>query len=316
MSDAPQHNDLFRMVHETYQKLGFDNRTGPTHLDPDEKRFRLVGMREELDEYEDAESLEDELDALVDLVVWALGTAERHGFHLFNEAFRRVDRANRQKIPGTTERAGGTHETDLYKPPGWTAPDLRDLVDRTRTAGHPHPFPEPELPVMPMLRRANDLCVRKSQDYGAQDHAKAEYFPYGAVGYLQMLFTKFKRLESATIRDGAQLFDSAVDSCLDLINYASFFAQWLEDREVESGRILQADLDECIRTMGAQGPSVFIGNPDQVAAVRRTCEEIEDLSTPLSLERLADLEDRFIDCDDLDLMDELARRHGTHEVDA
>lgn len=43
----------------------------------EEKKFRICAMQEELDEYKEANSKEDELDALVDLVVFALGTAER-----------------------------------------------------------------------------------------------------------------------------------------------------------------------------------------------------------------------------------------------
>lgn len=101
----------------------------PEHLEAREKRFRFRCMREELEEYEDAETLEEELDALVDLVVFALGTAYRHGFHRFNEAVHRVVEANKRKVVGPTANRGGKYgDLDLQKPPDWQPADLSDLA--------------------------------------------------------------------------------------------------------------------------------------------------------------------------------------------
>lgn len=94
-----------------------------------EKEFRITAMQEELDEYRDANNLEDELDALVDLVVFALGTAERQGIlEVFIEAFNRVMFANMQKeLGGNAKR--GNFQIDLVKPEGWQSPVLSDLID-------------------------------------------------------------------------------------------------------------------------------------------------------------------------------------------
>jgi predicted HAD superfamily Cof-like phosphohydrolase len=113
---------------------------GPPRPLPEELgEFRAKFLQEELDEYNfhrekintDGDSLEHReglLDALVDLVYVALGTAYLHGFN-FAEAWRRVQRANMAKV--RAERAdqskrGSTF--DVVKPEGWKAPDHRDLV--------------------------------------------------------------------------------------------------------------------------------------------------------------------------------------------
>ena len=95
----------------------------------EEKKFRICAMQEELNEYKDATSKEDELDALVDLVVFTLGTVERQGmFNVFQAAFNRVMAANCKKEIGTNQKRG-SFKLDLVKPEGWTAPDLKDLVE-------------------------------------------------------------------------------------------------------------------------------------------------------------------------------------------
>jgi predicted HAD superfamily Cof-like phosphohydrolase len=94
----------------------------------EEKDFRITCLQEELDEYIDAETKEDELDALLDLVVFAIGTAERQGMlEVFEEGFERVMRANCTKEAGPNKKRG-SFALDLRKPEGWHAPDLSDLV--------------------------------------------------------------------------------------------------------------------------------------------------------------------------------------------
>lgn len=94
-----------------------------------EKEFRIMCLREEIQEYEDANNPADELDALVDLMVFALGTVDRQGMaHVFEEAFNRVMDANCQKVVGPNKKRLG-FQIDLVKPEGWKAPDLSDLVE-------------------------------------------------------------------------------------------------------------------------------------------------------------------------------------------
>jgi len=94
----------------------------------DEKNFRVAAMLEEIGEYVQAKTKEDELDALVDLVVFAVGSAERAGYlHVFDDAFTRVMEANMSKELGPNQKRG-SFALDLVKPEGWQPADLSDLV--------------------------------------------------------------------------------------------------------------------------------------------------------------------------------------------
>jgi predicted HAD superfamily Cof-like phosphohydrolase len=136
--------------HEKF-KLAYDG--PPRGLDLDLSIFRTNFMAEELLEYAglyrpvlidlikkclsdpDFEiarkhvSLEDKLDALVDLVYVVLGTAHMHGFD-FDEAWRRVHEANMGKVRARRdeESSRGSAKYDIVKPEGWRPADLSDLV--------------------------------------------------------------------------------------------------------------------------------------------------------------------------------------------
>ncbi len=90
------------------------------------KEERVEMMREELQEFIDAKEKWDELDALVDLIWFAVGTAFQSDYPLAT-AWERVAKANFAKIPGITKRR---MTVDLVKPPGWQPPDLRSLFER------------------------------------------------------------------------------------------------------------------------------------------------------------------------------------------
>ena len=120
--------NIYLAVSRQHFHFGVHAPSDARHLDPREKRFRFRAMREELEEYEEAETLEEELDALVDLVVFALGTAYLHGFHRFNTALMRVVEANKKKVVGPTARGAKYGDLDLQKPADWKPADLSDLV--------------------------------------------------------------------------------------------------------------------------------------------------------------------------------------------
>lgn len=124
--------DLFECVKEFHENFCEDLKPkGPRALEPDMSDFRIGFGKEEHDEYITAvaaNDLEGQLDALVDQVYVALGTAWLQGFD-FNEAFRRVHAANMSKV--RTESAEGSKrfsKYDVVKPAGWKAPVLTDLV--------------------------------------------------------------------------------------------------------------------------------------------------------------------------------------------
>ena len=119
-------NKMLERIKEMHSKFGItSNQVG---FSSQEKTFRVMAMEEEIQEFEDASAKEDELDALVDLVVFALGTAERQGLlGVFEQAFNRVMDANMKKEIGQNQKRG-SFKLDLVKPEGWVAPDLKDLV--------------------------------------------------------------------------------------------------------------------------------------------------------------------------------------------
>lgn len=99
--------------------------------DGDLATFRVTFLVEELLEYCEAArryDLAGQLDALVDLIYVACGTAVFQGFPL-NAAWERVHAANLRKVPAlvrSDSKRGSVY--DVVKPDGWVAPDLRDLV--------------------------------------------------------------------------------------------------------------------------------------------------------------------------------------------
>lgn len=113
-----------------HEKFGLEFMGGPRHLPPDLQEFRSKFLKEELQEYFEAVESRDlpkQLDALVDLVYVALGTAYYQGFN-FNEAWRRVQKANMAKVRAQrAEDSKRGHAFDVVKPPGWQAPNLADL---------------------------------------------------------------------------------------------------------------------------------------------------------------------------------------------
>ena len=120
--------NLFKDICEMHKHYKRNYDGPPRVLPPREDELRIKLLQEELQEYEDAVTLEEKFDALIDLVVVALGAAELHGFP-FEEGWNRVLSANMKKLVATApEQSKRGVIGDLVKPDGWTPPDLKDLV--------------------------------------------------------------------------------------------------------------------------------------------------------------------------------------------
>lgn len=118
---------MIEQITNMHKKFGIDHKSQPTFCE-DERRFRIAAMLEEIGEYVSANTKEEELDSLVDLVVFALGTAERMGFGgVFLEAYNRVMESNLSKEVGPNNKRGG-FRLDLKKGPDWKPATLNDLV--------------------------------------------------------------------------------------------------------------------------------------------------------------------------------------------
>jgi len=140
-------------IREFHTRFGIAYEGKPRSLPYRELQNRIKFMRQELQEYEIAADelnfvlehrvntftpLTDEaeithllassLDALVDLVYVALGTAHLQGFD-FDEAWRRVHEANMKKRRVTSTNADGSIKNGVSKPADWEAPEHDDLVE-------------------------------------------------------------------------------------------------------------------------------------------------------------------------------------------
>ena len=95
--------------------------------------YRLKFLEEELAEFRDAVTegnLAKQLDALVDLVYVALGTAHYLGAP-FESAWNAVQSANMAKVLRTEVdpiHKRGVCEV-ISKPPGWTPPDIAKVIE-------------------------------------------------------------------------------------------------------------------------------------------------------------------------------------------
>ena len=124
-------NPMIADIKEFHEKFRLEYNGLPRELPGRLFDFRMGFMHEELTEYANAFDQADktkQLDALVDLVYVALGTAYLHGFD-FNEAWRRVHAANMLKVRAlnpTDSVRGSTY--DVVKPKNWQPPNLEDLV--------------------------------------------------------------------------------------------------------------------------------------------------------------------------------------------
>jgi hypothetical protein len=82
------------------------------------------------------------------------------------------------------------------------------------------------------------LVTKKDEDYNTGIR-RDDYFPLGLQSYAQMVHVKALRLVVLALTPRPLNFESARDTCLDLINYASFCADWLDrqgSRGTDAGR--------------------------------------------------------------------------------
>ena len=119
-------------IKEFHAKFDLKGAEFPVRLSPEVAHFRIKFMQEELNEYIDAVAYEDlvgQLDALVDLVYVALGTAYLQGLP-FQAAWDEVHACNMRKVKagpnGEGSKRGSPH--DVIKPEGWKGPDYSNIL--------------------------------------------------------------------------------------------------------------------------------------------------------------------------------------------
>lgn len=107
--------------------LGMPRPESPTRLRPSRRCYLRAHLNEELNELDEARTVEDQADALLDMTYIVLGRLLEMGVPI--AAWDEVQRANMErKGVGRTGRS----EYDAVKPDGWTAPDLSLYCSVTR----------------------------------------------------------------------------------------------------------------------------------------------------------------------------------------
>jgi len=128
----------YKSVKKFHDKFEIPRKDKPDFLKPDEMRFRIDFLQEELNELRDAtydSDLELAFDSLIDLVWVALGTADMMGIteEIWDEGFNEVSRANlsKERAEGADDsRSKRKHSLDIIKPEGWTGPDLVKILNK------------------------------------------------------------------------------------------------------------------------------------------------------------------------------------------
>lgn len=103
----------------------------PARLDPGRKKWANGALSEELVEFMEADNLEDEVDALLDLSYFALGRIIEMGV-VPGAAFEEVHAANMGKVRGELSKRPHAKGYDAVKPEGWLPPALLPYLSLDR----------------------------------------------------------------------------------------------------------------------------------------------------------------------------------------
>ncbi|SEA10152.1 HAD family hydrolase [Alkalimonas amylolytica] len=114
-------DDSWLKVHEFHQAFSHPISDSPTLMPAERKHKRYKWMLEEINEFLEAESIESQSDAMIDLIYFALGTLVETGVRP-GKLFDIVHNANMTKLwPDGKPRMNG--DGKIIKPSGWLDPE-------------------------------------------------------------------------------------------------------------------------------------------------------------------------------------------------
>lgn len=120
--------DPFALTGDFNQSVcGLDTPDSPTRLCAERKEWTVTALREEIKEFEEAQTLVEEVDALIDLIYFAAGRMQEMGVD-GARAFKEVHAANMRKVRGSLSKRPGSKGHDAIKPAGWYGPDYQWLL--------------------------------------------------------------------------------------------------------------------------------------------------------------------------------------------
>ena len=135
MFDDMDKDTLIKDIDAFHKKFKFEKNNKVGIPDNNELvNFRTAFLLEELAEYAQAITKKDAagaLDALVDIVYIALGTAWL--FNLpFEQAWQEVQRANMSKIRTKSKSKKRGTSFNVVKPKGWRPPDIEQVIEEAK----------------------------------------------------------------------------------------------------------------------------------------------------------------------------------------
>lgn len=179
--------DVFRDTAEfNHRIIGLPLPAAPERLSPARKAWALCALREEAQELEDAETLEDEVDALMDLIYFAGGRLREMGVvgRVADGCWDAIHSANMRKRRGELSKRPNSLGFDAVKPEGWQAPDLAPIIASSR---------RPRILVLGSARHGKDTVAEMLRDlYGLRfssssmfcaERVLMPYFRYHGVPY-------------------------------------------------------------------------------------------------------------------------------------
>ena len=117
---------IIKDIYEFNEKVrGAKQPSQPTQLSPDDHISRAAFMGEEVLEFTEARTPEEELDALIDVIYFAVGGMYDLGLSVeqAHDAIRKVHAANMSKVSGK-KKGRNVKTKDAAKPKEWVEPDL------------------------------------------------------------------------------------------------------------------------------------------------------------------------------------------------
>lgn len=130
-----QNNDLtniYNKVKEFYKVFNHPiNESTPKRLDSDTLNFRVKLIQEEVDELKQATNLVDQVDALIDIMYFVIGSFVTIGVDPSN-AFNIVHQANMKKV-WSDGKPHYREDGKVIKPEGWESPEWeieKDLISK------------------------------------------------------------------------------------------------------------------------------------------------------------------------------------------
>lgn len=127
--------DLLKDIDNFHKKYGFEKNEKIDIPNNNELiNFRTAFLMEELAEYTNAITKKDAagaLDALVDIVYIALGTAWLYNLP-FEKAWNEVQKANMSKIRAKDKTGKRGTKFDVIKPKDWKAPNIEKIIEEER----------------------------------------------------------------------------------------------------------------------------------------------------------------------------------------